>query len=203
MRKFYLNCIFILCAISVLANQKDNSPPPIESYKLDQPLIVDGFLNESLYQQIPISNFVKKEPVEGGPASEKTHVWISYDESNIYFSGRFFDSEPDSIDRSLMRRDNMTESDFSVEKFGRQIGMSRAQLHRKLRALTDASPSQFIRILRLKRAAQLLQQDSGNVAEIAYEVGFNNPSYFAECFQKQFGLVLVGERAVGEASGEV
>jgi hypothetical protein len=112
MKHLYLSCIFILFAFSVVANQKDNSPPPIESYKLDQPLILDGILTESLYQQTPISNFIKKEPVEGGPASESTHVWISYDESNIYFSGRFFDSEPDSIDMSLMRRDNMTESDW-------------------------------------------------------------------------------------------
>jgi hypothetical protein len=112
MKKFYLSCIFILFAFSVAAYQKDNSPPPIQSYKLNQPLIIDGILTESLYEEPAISQFVKKEPEEGGPASEKTLVWISYDASNIYFSGRFYDSEPDSIDISLMRRDNVTESDW-------------------------------------------------------------------------------------------
>ncbi|MBN2088812.1 helix-turn-helix transcriptional regulator [candidate division KSB1 bacterium] len=53
----------------------------------------------------------------------------------------------------------------------------------------DQSPNQFIRTLHLKRAAELLRQRYGNVAEIAYEVGFSTPSYFAECFRRQFGVV--------------
>jgi signal transduction histidine kinase/ligand-binding sensor domain-containing protein/DNA-binding response OmpR family regulator len=77
--------------------------------------------------------------------------------------------------------------DFSVNDFGKKVGLSHSQLHRKIRALTDRSPIEFIRTLRLKRAADLLKQHFGNVAEIAYEVGFNNPSYFAECFRKLFG----------------
>ncbi len=77
--------------------------------------------------------------------------------------------------------------DFGVYDFGRKVGLSHSQLHRKIRALTDRSPIEFIRTLRLKRAADLLKQHFGNVAEIAYEVGFNNPSYFAECFRKLFG----------------
>jgi hypothetical protein len=112
MRHVYLSFIINLCIVSISANPKDNSPIPIKSYRLNQPLIVDGVLNESLYEQPAISEFTKKEPEEGGPATEKTLVWISYDESNIYFSGRFYDSEPDSIDMALMRRDNMTESDW-------------------------------------------------------------------------------------------
>ena len=67
------------------------------------------------------------------------------------------------------------------------VGMSRMQLHRKLRALTDKSSGEFVRALRLKRAAELLSQHFGNITQVAYEVGFNNPSYFAECFRRQFG----------------
>jgi transcriptional regulator GlxA family with amidase domain len=61
-------------------------------------------------------------------------------------------------------------------------------LHRKIRALTNQSPVELIRIFRIKRGASLLEQKFGNVAEIAYEVGFSNPAYFAECFKKQFAV---------------
>ena len=82
---------------------------------------------------------------------------------------------------------NMSDPDFDVDVFGKEIAFSHSQLRRKLKALTSQSPVEFIRTLRLKRAASLLEQAYGNVAEISYEVGFNNPSYFAECFRKQFG----------------
>jgi transcriptional regulator GlxA family with amidase domain len=82
---------------------------------------------------------------------------------------------------------NMSDPEFGVDIFGKEAGLSHSQLHRKIRALTNQSPVEFIRMIRLKRAASLLKQEYGNVAEIAYEVGFSNPSYFAECFRKQFG----------------
>lgn len=81
----------------------------------------------------------------------------------------------------------MSDSNFGVEAFGREAGMSRTQLHRKLKALTDQSPGDFIRIMRLKRAAELLNNQVGSIAEVAFMVGFNDPSYFTKCFQKQFG----------------
>jgi signal transduction histidine kinase/ligand-binding sensor domain-containing protein/DNA-binding response OmpR family regulator len=82
---------------------------------------------------------------------------------------------------------HISDPEFGVDVLGKEIGLSHSQLHRKIRALTNLSPVEFIRTLRLKRAASLLKQEYGNVAEIAYEVGFNNPSYFAECFRKLFG----------------
>ena len=82
---------------------------------------------------------------------------------------------------------NLSDPELSVERFAQQMAMSQSQLYRKLKALIDLSPNEFIRSLRLQKAAKLLSKRTGNVAEIAYEVGFNNPSYFAECFQKQFG----------------
>jgi len=91
----------------------------------------------------------------------------------------------------------ISDENFSVEQFGREIGLSRGQLHRKLKALTDQSPVDFIRTIRLKRAAQLLEKRSGTVAEIAYQVGFSDPSYFSRCFRQQFG-VLPSEYAVEE-----
>ena len=76
---------------------------------------------------------------------------------------------------------------FGVEALGKEAGMSRTQLHRKLKALTDLSPGDFIRVMRLKRAAELLTNRAGNIAEVALMVGFQDPSYFTKCFQKQFG----------------
>ncbi len=83
---------------------------------------------------------------------------------------------------------NIHNSDFNVEGFASQMAMSRMQLHRKLKALTGQSTTEFIRSMRLKRAAQLLKQKSGTISDIAYDVGFNNLSYFIRSFTKQFGI---------------
>ena len=83
----------------------------------------------------------------------------------------------------------MGNSEFSVEDFSNTLAMSRVQLHRKLRGLLNLSPSDLIRNIRLKKAAELLKKGSGNITEIAYEVGFNNLSYFAKCFQEAYGCL--------------
>lgn len=83
---------------------------------------------------------------------------------------------------------NMSNSVFSVEDFGREMGMSRMQLYRKLKALTGLSANEFIRSIRLKRAAQLLKQSQMSVAEVTYEVGFTDLQYFRTCFKKQFNI---------------
>ncbi|MEO6285725.1 MAG: two-component regulator propeller domain-containing protein [Dyadobacter sp.] len=81
----------------------------------------------------------------------------------------------------------MADEQFSVDVFGREIGMSRMQLYRKLNALTGQSPSDFIRTIRLQRAAQLLSAHSGTVSQIADQVGFGSHSYFSKCFQELYG----------------
>jgi YesN/AraC family two-component response regulator len=83
---------------------------------------------------------------------------------------------------------NMSNATYSVEELGVDVGMSRMQLYRKLKAVTGQSANEFIRTIRLKRAAQLLEQNQLTIAEITYEVGFNDLQYFRECFKKQFGL---------------
>ncbi|MBE9511450.1 MAG: tetratricopeptide repeat protein [Bacteroidetes bacterium] len=80
----------------------------------------------------------------------------------------------------------MDDNEFEVRKLQDEVGMSRMQLFRKLKALTGQTPSEFIRTIRLKRAAKLFKQNYGNVAQVAYEVGFNNLSYFAKCFKELF-----------------
>jgi signal transduction histidine kinase/DNA-binding response OmpR family regulator len=84
--------------------------------------------------------------------------------------------------------ENLMNENFSVEQLQKEIGMSRMQLHRKLTALTNQSASEFIRTIKLKRAAQILQQPGAQVAEAAYLSGFNNLSYFAKCFKEEFGV---------------
>jgi signal transduction histidine kinase/DNA-binding response OmpR family regulator len=82
---------------------------------------------------------------------------------------------------------HMGDEHFHVEGLAAEVGMSRVQLFRKLTALTSQSPGEFIRYIRLHRAMELLQKDFGTVSEIAYTVGFSDPSYFSKCFHKQFG----------------
>ena len=84
---------------------------------------------------------------------------------------------------------HIADYNFTVDYFAREVGMSRMQLHRKLNAVTGQAASDFIRNFRLKRAANLLKGKHGNIGEIAYDVGFNNPSYFSECFKKLFGVL--------------
>ena len=83
---------------------------------------------------------------------------------------------------------HLNDPEFTVEEFTREVGLSAMQLHRKLKALTGQSASGFIRMVRLKRAARLIEKGFGNITEIAYEVGFNNPSYFAARFREVFGI---------------
>ncbi len=85
--------------------------------------------------------------------------------------------------------DQLENHEFSVQEFAKKLGLSHAQLYRKLLTLTGLSPNSFIRSIRLKKAAQLIIQNYGNTSEVAYAVGFNNLSYFTKCFKQQFGLV--------------
>lgn len=84
---------------------------------------------------------------------------------------------------------NLPDPDFGVEELAGKLYMSRATLYRKIRALTGESPHRFIRSYRLKRSAQLFKAGFGNVSEVAMEVGFNNISYFSQCFKEKFHLL--------------
>ncbi|PWK22349.1 signal transduction histidine kinase [Arcicella aurantiaca] len=83
---------------------------------------------------------------------------------------------------------NISDSDFRVEDLGKELGMSRMPLYKKIKALTGQTAVEFVRNMRLKRAAQLLKQQQLNVSEITYEVGFTDLQYFRTCFKKEFGV---------------
>lgn len=83
--------------------------------------------------------------------------------------------------------ENLADSELSVEDLGSRMGMSRVQLYRKIKALTNYSPVELLRIARLKKAASLLASSEKTISEITYEVGFTSPSYFTKCYKEYFG----------------
>ncbi len=104
--------LIIIFICSNLFASKNDSTQSVTSYKLNEQFIVDGILSESVYLNPAVTSFTQKDPKEGNPVSEKSEVWVSHDDNNIYISGRFSDSNTDSIDVTLMRRDNVVESDW-------------------------------------------------------------------------------------------
>ena len=97
-----------------------------------------------------------------------------------------------SIDQKFLESlIDLLEANYSVPEFGvpqiqDALAMSKTQLHRKVKALTNEAPGELLRNFRLKRAAQLLSQKADTVTQIAYQVGFNNLSYFAKCFKERY-----------------
>lgn len=83
--------------------------------------------------------------------------------------------------------ENLADSELSVEDLGSKMGLSRVQLYRKIKALTNYSPNELLRIARLKKAASLLASSEKTISEITYEVGFTSPSYFTKCYKEYFG----------------
>jgi AraC-like DNA-binding protein len=87
---------------------------------------------------------------------------------------------------SLLER-NLSEPSLSVQDFVRELGISRTQLHRKMKALTGHSVNHLVRNMRLQRGLALLKHSGKAISEIAYEVGFSSPSYFTERFREYYG----------------
>lgn len=110
------------------------------------------------------------------------------------------DIEPSEItitplDKKLIKNaikcveNNIGDCNFSVEKLSKELGISRVHLYKKMMSVTGKSPIEFIRVIRLKRAAQLLRESQMNISEIAYQVGFNNPKSFSRYFKEEFGML--------------
>ena len=85
-------------------------------------------------------------------------------------------------------KNKLSDSEFNVEFLADELAISRSVLQRKVYSLTGESPVELIRRIRLNRAAELIENKFGNISEIALEVGFSNPAYFADCFKKQYGV---------------
>ena len=82
--------------------------------------------------------------------------------------------------------ESITDSELSVDAIGLELGMSRVQLYRKIKSLTNYAPNELVRNIRLKKAEHLIISSNKNISEIAYETGFSSPSYFSKCFKEYF-----------------
>ncbi|MBP9998882.1 MAG: substrate-binding domain-containing protein [Bacteroidales bacterium] len=111
-------------------------------------------------------------------------------EVNEILSGReeIFRAENEFMQRfKNVLKDNLSNEEFGVEQIGAELGYSRVQLYRKVKAMTGKSPVEFIRSTRLAYAKLMLSDSSLSVSEVAYRVGFSSPSYFSKCFKEEFG----------------
>ena len=104
------------------------------------------------------------------------------------------DAQLTSIDKKFLKKvteiinKHLSDTAFSVELLAEEISMSRRNLARKLTAMTGDSTGELIRRIRLTHASKLIKENTGNISEIALEVGFSNPAYFSKCFKEQFGF---------------
>lgn len=83
----------------------------------------------------------------------------------------------------------MTDENFSIDRLACEMFMSRSNFQRKIKGLVNMTPNEYVKLIRLKKAAELLAEGRYRINEVCYIVGFNNASYFSNCFQKQFGVL--------------
>ena len=112
---------------------------------------------------------------ESNPRNEKTNEQVIKEDAFLKKFHTFIEN-------------NMTDSDLSVETIGAELGLSRVQLYRKVKALTGLSPVELLRKARLQKAKELIKGTDKTISEVAYEVGFTAPSYFTKCFKEEFGI---------------
>ena len=112
---------------------------------------------------------------------------------NIYAQGETDETQPESMDKHFMNEfrakvnEHLADPALNVETLSAELGLSRVQMYRKVKALTGSTPVELIRITRLKRADKLLKAGGHTVSEVSYEVGFSSPSYFSKCYKDYFG----------------
>lgn len=119
--------------------------------------------------------------------------------------------EPVTMDEKLIAdavkvvEENMGDANFSVEELSEKLNMHRTNLYKKLQFLTGKTPTQFIRLMRLKRGKQLLSRGNVLISQVAYEVGFNDPKKFARYFKEEFGMLpseYVKQQEANSATGQ-
>ncbi|RMD50277.1 MAG: hypothetical protein D6830_03160, partial [Ignavibacteria bacterium] len=100
----YKYFVLILFCSFIYAKGQPESPKVI-AYKINEEITLDGFLNEKLYQNQPVEKFTQRDPNEGAEPTEPTKVWVGYDSKFLYIGAYMKDSQPETIDRTVARRD--------------------------------------------------------------------------------------------------
>lgn len=160
----------------VILTQQDNQNNRVKSFYLG----ADDFMNlplQDLELQVRVQNLIQSRKALlrkfSHPVELKPEAIDVLSENEIFL-------------KRVMRviEEHMSDALFGSEQFARELGLSQTRLYRKLTSLTGYSSNDFIRRMRLQRAAELLQKQVGNVSDVAYRVGFNSLSYFAKCFRE-------------------
>lgn len=144
----------------------------------------DGYLGKPFDQEM-LKVLIESIVANRKALKEKFSNEVSFDVTEISHSpadDKFLEKINAVLDEYL------TEQDLNINKLCSLLNVSPSKLYRKIKELTDLSPNEFIRMLRLKRASELLKSADCNVSEVAYKVGFADPLYFSRCFKKQFGV---------------
>ena len=121
---------------------------------------------------------------------EKLREKFSNEPGIIHAAMYSTDRDKEFTDRlDIVLKANISRSDFSVEEFAQLMKLGRTVFYKKIRGITGYSPNEYLRIMRMKKAAELLlSEEHLTVAEVAYKVGINDPFYFSKCFKGQFGI---------------
>ena len=124
--------------------------------------------------------------------AQRKKLWERFHEEIIVQPGKITVTSVDNVFLQKVMsvvEEYIADQHLETQFLADRVGMSRMNLHRKIKAITGQTPGQFISTMRLKRAAQLIKDQAGNVTEVAYDVGFNSLSYFARCFKAEFGVL--------------
>ncbi|UCE21611.1 MAG: carbohydrate binding family 9 domain-containing protein, partial [Candidatus Aminicenantes bacterium] len=120
MRKKGLFLVMLLVPLMLLAKSPVNKGPKpepqktVQAVRVNGPISIDGLLNEDVWQREGYSDFTMTDPNDGEQPTEKTEVWIAYDEKALYVAARLYDSEPELIRCRLGRRDDFVDSDWFI-----------------------------------------------------------------------------------------
>ncbi|WP_421764706.1 alpha/beta fold hydrolase [Ekhidna sp.] len=186
--------------VAVVVDMKEGAIEGDQLVNLSNKALIDSLLGQSEFNQILVSQAVryllsgadvifsdyKKLNI---PGDDSVQLYIASDPNDMHENpspilrdDSFFDGVIKIIEK------NYESESFGVDMLCKEVGISERQLQRKLKAITNKSPIQLISSVRLHQAKELLMTGSKNISEVAYMTGFNNPSYFAKCFKKEFGV---------------
>ena len=187
--------------ITVVTDMRVGTPGAAQLISEESMKFLDLLLHSTLNHEVFATQAVKYllsgtdiqfsefKEVIADPSSTIVYKVIDPDKAGVDFPG-----EPilrgDSFLEEILQviEHNYTRESFNVDTLCKEVGISERHLQRKIKAITNKSPNQLISSVRLHKAKEHLHESNNNISQVAYMSGFNNPSYFAKCFKKEFGI---------------